>query len=78
MTVEFPSGYPSQCPGPNYIVQEYGGSYAIVQTANWGVLYILSRERNPPQNAVEKWIENAVALGANATAVIKFDQTNCE
>ncbi|KAF2202633.1 Calycin-like protein [Delitschia confertaspora ATCC 74209] len=78
LTVEFPQGYPSKCPGPNYIVQEYGDDHAIVQTANWGVLYILARERNPPQERVEKWISNAVRLGSNATAIMMYDQTNCE
>lgn len=32
---------------------EYGGNYAIVQTAEWGVLYILSRERQPGQEVID-------------------------
>lgn len=75
--VEFPSGYPSACPGPNYIVQEYGGEYSIVQTADWGVLYILSREQKPKDKKVEKWIERAVELGSNATAIVRFSQEDC-
>lgn len=75
--VEFPSGYPSACPGPNYIVQEYGGEYAVVQTADWGVLYILSREQKPKERKVERWIERAVELGSNATAIVRFSQEDC-
>jgi apolipoprotein D and lipocalin family protein len=44
---------PNECPGPNYIVQEYGGEYAIVQTAEWGILYILTREREPREKKVD-------------------------
>lgn len=75
--VQFPQGSGNECPGPNYIVQEYGGNYAIVQTAEWGVLYILSRERQPGQEVIDGWIERAVCLGSNATAISYYDQSNC-
>lgn len=75
--VQFPMGSDSECPGPNYIVQEYGKEYAIVQTANWGVLYILSREQMPKERKVQRWIERAVELGSNATAISLYDQKDC-
>jgi apolipoprotein D and lipocalin family protein len=49
--VEFPgSGTPNR---PNYIVQEFGGEYSVVQTADWGVLYVLSREQKPSEKKVD-------------------------
>ncbi|KAF2011038.1 Calycin-like protein [Aaosphaeria arxii CBS 175.79] len=75
--VSFPESSPAECPGPNYIVQEYGGDYAIVQTQEWGVLYILSRERQPGQEQIDAWIQRAVCLGSNATVISMFDQEGC-
>lgn len=75
--VSFPGIPAPECKGPNYIVQEYKTEYAIVQTQNWNTLYILSRERNPEKTKIDTWIERAVNLGSNATAISYFDQTDC-
>lgn len=77
-TVEFPFGTDPSCPGPNYIVQEYGGEYSIVQTQNWDTLFLLSRERFPAEEKVQKWIDSAVALGSNRTEIVRFSQEGCE
>lgn len=76
--VSFPGTPAAECPGPNYIVQDYAIDWAIVQTQEWGTLYILSRERQPPAASIDAWIDRAVAFGSNATAISKFDQTGCE
>ncbi|KAF1972718.1 Calycin-like protein [Bimuria novae-zelandiae CBS 107.79] len=75
-----PSG--AECPGPNYIVQEYCGDHAFVQTQNWSTLYILSRERHPAPVAVDMsppqaWIDRAVALGSERGRISRFNQTGC-
>ncbi|KAF2748258.1 Calycin-like protein, partial [Sporormia fimetaria CBS 119925] len=76
--VEFPQGFPSGCPGPNYIVQEYKkGDYSIVQTQNWDTLFILSREQFPSEEKLAKLIDRAVKLGSNATEIIPFSQEGC-
>ncbi|EMD70092.1 hypothetical protein GGP41_000236 [Bipolaris sorokiniana] len=81
-TVRFPGtppvGQGSKCPGPNYIVQDYAVDWAIVQTQEWNTLYILSRVREPAEESIKAWVERAVALGSNATEVVRFDQTGCE
>ncbi|KAI8931011.1 hypothetical protein NX059_012022 [Plenodomus lindquistii] len=76
--VSFP-GTPStnECPGPNYIVQDYAVDWAIVQTQNWSTLYILSRERQPAPTTIDAWIDRAVAFGSEASAIQKFNQTGC-
>jgi hypothetical protein len=51
--VEFPGTPGPECPGPNYIVQDYAVDWAIVQTQNWSTLYILSRERLPKPATLE-------------------------
>lgn len=77
--VNFP-GTPStsECPGPNYIVQDYAVEWAIVQTQNWSTLYILSRERQPAPAIIDAWIDRAVMFGSEASAIQKFNQTGCD
>ncbi|KAI4702479.1 hypothetical protein J4E81_002843 [Alternaria sp. BMP 2799] len=77
--VSFP-GTPStaECPGPNYIVQDYAVDWAIVQTQKWNTLYILSRVRQPAAESIDAWIDRAVAFGSNASSIMKFNQTGCE
>ncbi|KAF2846191.1 Calycin-like protein [Plenodomus tracheiphilus IPT5] len=67
----------NECPGPNYIVQDYAVEWAIVQTQNWSTLYILSRERQPAPAIIDAWIDRAVAFGSEASAIQKFNQTSC-
>lgn len=45
--VKFPQSPEEECPGPNYIVQEYSWDYgwAIVQASNFSTLFVLSREQ---------------------------------
>ncbi|KAL6705074.1 hypothetical protein ACN47E_007333 [Coniothyrium glycines] len=75
--VSFP-GTPSQeCPGPNYIVQDYAVDWAIVQTQEWNTLYILSRERRPAAATIDAWIDRAIAFGSDASSISKFNQTGC-
>ncbi|KAF1917637.1 Calycin-like protein [Ampelomyces quisqualis] len=76
--VSFPGTPAAECPGPNYIVQDYAIDWALVQTQEWSTLYILSRERQPPAASVDAWIDRAVAFGSNSSAISKFDQTDCE
>jgi len=47
LRVTFP-GIPKNdvCAGPNYIVQEFNGDWAIVQAGNFSTLFILSRKQN--------------------------------
>ncbi|KAJ4309209.1 hypothetical protein N0V94_009036, partial [Neodidymelliopsis sp. IMI 364377] len=51
--VSFPGTPGAECPGPNYIVQDYAVDWAIVQTQNWSTLYILSRERQPAPASID-------------------------
>jgi hypothetical protein len=51
--VAFPGTPGPECPGPNYIVQDYAVDWAIVQTQKWNTLYVLSRERTPPAASIE-------------------------
>ena len=51
--VSFPGTAGAECPGPNYIVQDYAVDWAIVQTQNWSTLYILSRERQPAPTSID-------------------------
>ncbi|KAF3007606.1 hypothetical protein E8E13_007889 [Curvularia kusanoi] len=76
--VSFPGTPGAECPGPNYIVQDYAIDWAIVQTQKWNTLYILSRERQPAPASIDAWIERAVAFGSDASAISKFDQTDCD
>ncbi|KAH8723465.1 Calycin-like protein [Phaeosphaeriaceae sp. PMI808] len=76
--VSFPRTPSAECPGPNYIVQDYAVDWAIVQTQNWNTLYILSRQRQPSPASLDAWIDRAVVFGSDASPVIKFNQTGCE
>ncbi|KAG9198497.1 hypothetical protein G6514_009861 [Epicoccum nigrum] len=51
--VSFPGTPGAECPGPNYIVQDYAIDWAIVQTQKWNTLYILSRERQPASASID-------------------------
>ncbi|KAF2832493.1 Calycin-like protein [Ophiobolus disseminans] len=75
--VSFPGTPAAECPGPNYIVQDYAVDWAIVQTQNWSTLYILSRDRQPAPAKIDAWIDRAVAFGSEASAIRKFNQTGC-
>ncbi|KAF2740113.1 Calycin-like protein [Polyplosphaeria fusca] len=77
LKVMFPGSPDDPCPGPNYIVQAYAHDHAVVQTPNWDVLYVLSREQHPGVAKIGEWIEHAVALGSNRTEIMEFDQNSC-
>ncbi|KAK5166868.1 uncharacterized protein LTR77_007597 [Saxophila tyrrhenica] len=66
------------CPGPNYIVQDYAIDWAIVQTQRWNTLYILSRVREPSAESIQAWIDRAVEFGSNRTMIQLYNQTGCE
>ena len=51
--VQFPGSAPPDCPGPNYIVQDYTGDFAIVQSNNFTTLFVLSRQRNIAEDVVQ-------------------------
>lgn len=69
---------PNPCPGPNYIVQDYTGDWAIVQSQNLSTLFVLSRDQHPGDDAVDKWIARAGRLGSDLTTVTKTSQDNCK
>ncbi|KAF2133880.1 Calycin-like protein [Dothidotthia symphoricarpi CBS 119687] len=75
--VSFPGTSSPECPGPNYIVQDYAVDWAIVQTQNWNTLYILSRKRQPASAKINTWIDRAIAFGSEASAISMFNQTGC-
>ncbi|KAK0611820.1 Calycin-like protein [Immersiella caudata] len=75
--VQFPGERPPDCPGPNYIVQDYTGDFSLVQSNNFSTLFILSREQNPKPEAIDAWIARAGVLGSDLSQVVKTDQTNC-
>lgn len=52
------------------VATEYGGDYAIVQTAKWGVLYILSRVREPPREHVNVSVLPSPVNIVNNTVVL--------
>lgn len=49
-----------------------------MQTQNWDTLFLLSREKEPEERKVQKWIDNAVKLGSNRTQIVRFSQEGCE
>ncbi|KAM5341768.1 hypothetical protein ACJ41O_014799 [Fusarium nematophilum] len=51
--VQFPRQPPSDCPGPNYIVQDYTGDFAIVQSNNFTTLFVLSRKQHVEETALD-------------------------
>ncbi|KAK8104617.1 lipocalin-like domain-containing protein [Apiospora kogelbergensis] len=78
--VRFPSvpGGGVTCPGPNYIVQKYGGDYAIVQAPAFDGFFLLSRAQHPPEEDVETWLAEAGSLGTNLAKVQRVSQENCQ
>ncbi|KAM0276539.1 hypothetical protein ACHAQH_006640 [Verticillium albo-atrum] len=76
--VQFPGQPGPDCAGPNYIVQDYTGDFAIVQSNNFTTLFILSRERQVEDDVLDAWIDRAGLLGSNLDDVIKNDQTDCQ
>ncbi|KAJ2980967.1 hypothetical protein NQ176_g2322 [Zarea fungicola] len=77
LRVRFPGQPPLSCDGPNYIVQEYNGNIAIIQSANFSNLFILSRQQHLEEASLEKWIDRAVQLGTPRDKIVKTDQTDC-
>ncbi|KLU92939.1 hypothetical protein MAPG_11887 [Magnaporthiopsis poae ATCC 64411] len=75
--VQFPRQPSPACPGPNYIVQDYTGDFAIVQSSNFSTLFVLSREQRPPGAVLDAWIERAGLLGSNLDRVAKTSQEDC-
>jgi apolipoprotein D and lipocalin family protein len=51
--VQFPMQPPPACPGPNYIVQDYTGDIAIVQSNNFSTLFVLSREQHLEETVLD-------------------------
>ncbi|KAK3988904.1 Calycin-like protein [Cladorrhinum sp. PSN332] len=76
--VQFPNERPPDCPGPNYIVQDYTGEFSIVQSNNFSTLFILSREQSPKPEVLDLWIARAGLLGSDLSKVVKTDQTGCK
>ncbi|KAK4183755.1 Calycin-like protein [Podospora australis] len=75
--VQFPGERPPDCPGPNYIVQDYTGDFSLVQSNNFTTLFLLSREQNPDPKVVDAWIKRAGYLGSDLSKVVKTDQSDC-
>ncbi|OAA70412.1 Calycin-like protein [Cordyceps fumosorosea ARSEF 2679] len=78
LRVRFPGQPPLSCDGPNYIVQEYTGAIAIVQSANFSNLFILSREQHIQEESLNTWIDRAVKLGTPRQDIVKTDQEDCK
>ena len=68
---------PTDCAGPNYIVQKVEEDWAIVQASNFTTLFLLSREQNPSQGDIQDWLDKAGELGTNLTTVEIVNQENC-
>ncbi|KXJ85329.1 Calycin-like protein [Microdochium bolleyi] len=77
LRVQFPGSPPPECPGPNYIVQDYTGEIAIVQASNFSTLFVLSRKQHLEEAVLDAWIERAGRLGSNLDKVVKTDQSDC-
>ncbi|KIV96964.1 hypothetical protein PV10_00774 [Exophiala mesophila] len=78
--VQFPGQPPPECPGPNYIVQEFDDddeNWAIVQSSNFTTLFLLSRDQHPSDSDIENWLERAGRMGSNLTEVVRTNQTGC-
>ncbi|KJZ75331.1 hypothetical protein HIM_05257 [Hirsutella minnesotensis 3608] len=75
--VQFPGQPASACPGPNYIVQDYTGDIAIVQTSNFGILFVLSRKQHLDAKTLDFWVKRAGLLGSKLNDVTKTDQSGC-
>ncbi|KAF6795814.1 lipocalin-like domain-containing protein [Colletotrichum sojae] len=77
LRVQFPGQPGPDCAGPNYIVQDYTPDFALVQSNNFTTLFVLSRQQNPAEEALDAWIARAGQLGSSLDDVIKIDQTGC-
>lgn len=76
--VQFPQQpEPTDCAGPNYIVQLYTPEWAIVQASNFSTLFLLSREQQPGNAAIDAWLDIAGKLATNLTDVSKTSQEAC-
>lgn len=51
--VQFPNERPPDCPGPNYIVQDYTGEFSLVQSNNFTTMFLLSRNQHPDDKVIE-------------------------
>ncbi|KAK5651923.1 hypothetical protein OQA88_11582 [Cercophora sp. LCS_1] len=51
--VQFPGQPAPDCPGPNYIVQDYTGEFSLVQSNNFTALFILSRNQHPDEKVLD-------------------------
>lgn len=84
--VQFPGQPEPDCPGPNYIVQDYDDDdddddddgYALVQSSNFTTLFVLSRRQNPPSTRIQNWLNRAGRRGSNLDNVVITDQTGCQ
>ncbi|KAH7038388.1 Calycin-like protein [Microdochium trichocladiopsis] len=77
LRVQFPGTPEPECPGPNYIVQDYTGDIALVQASNFSTLFVLSRKQHLEESVLDAWIACAGRLGSNLADVVKTDQTDC-
>ncbi|TLD34022.1 hypothetical protein PspLS_01102 [Pyricularia sp. CBS 133598] len=77
LRVQFPGQPGPACSGPNYVVQDYTGDFAVVQTYNFSTLFVLSRNQHPEEAVLDAWIKRAGVLGSDLSDVIKNDQTGC-
>lgn len=76
--VQFPPQPPPvECAGPNYIVQKYEPRWAIVQASNFSTLFLLSRDQQPGEEAIEEWLVEAGKLGSDLAYVELVDQEGC-
>lgn len=76
--VQFPPQPPPvECAGPNYIVQKYEPRWAIVQASNFTTLFLLSRDQQPGEEAIEEWLGEAGKLGSNLAEVEMVSQESC-
>jgi apolipoprotein D and lipocalin family protein len=76
--VQFPPAPPPvDCAGPNYIVQKYEPRWAIVQASNYSTLFLLSRDQQPGEAAIQEWLDEAGRLGTNLTDVQVVSQEGC-
>ncbi|KAK1994796.1 lipocalin-like domain-containing protein [Colletotrichum falcatum] len=78
LRVQFPGQPGPSCAGPNYVVQDYTPDFALVQSNNFTTLFVLSRQQNPEEAALDAWIARAGQLGSNLDDVVKTDQTGCK
>lgn len=76
--VQFPPQQPPvECASPNYIVQKYDLRWAFVQASNFSTLFLLSRDQQPGEKAIEEWLDEAGKLGSNLAEVDMVSQESC-